>query len=290
MGFTMQMQGRKVVLFICFGELLEIEIHPSFTNEMEVSMNTRKFLQLFVLIAVLLASFASTTYVFAAPASSGQCGTSVTVVSGDTLRKIADRCDTTIYALRRANPEIGLGNLIYPGQVLLLPGTILGSDGGYLIYIVARGDTLKGLAARFGSTVESIMASNPEITNPNVIYEGQRLTIYSGPSTPPPTPPPASGQTYYVLAGDTLRKIAAKFNTTVDAILRINPQIINPNIIYVGQAIAIPTGVSTHVVQKGDTLRIIASKYGTTVDALLALNPGIKNPNLIYVGQVIRVR
>ena len=247
-------------------------------------MNTKKSLQLFILVAVLLASFASTSSAFAA-----SCGTSVTVVSGDTLRKIADRCGTTVSAIRRANPEIGSGNLIYPGQVLLLPGTILGSDGGYLVYIVARGDTLKGLAIRFGSTVESIVASNPEITNPNVIYEGQRLTIYSGTSTPP-TPPPAGGQTYYVLKGDTLRKIAAKFNTTVDAILKLNPQISNPNIIYVGQAIAIPAGVYTHVVQRGDTLRIIADKYGTTVDALLALNPGIKNPNLIYVGQVIVVR
>jgi LysM repeat protein len=258
---------------------------------MEVSMNTKKSLQFFILVAVLLASFASTHSAFAAPASAGQCGTSVTVVSGDTLRKIADRCGTTIYALRRANPEIGLGNLIYPGQVLLLPGTILGTDGGYLIYIVARGDTLRSLATRFGSTVDSIVASNPDITNPNVIYEGQRLTIYTGGSTPPPTtPPPASGSIYYVVPGDSLRKIAAKFNTTVDALLRINPQIINPNIIYVGQAIAIPAGPSTHVVQRGDTLRIIANKYGTTVEAILALNPNIKNPNLIYVGQLIVVR
>ena len=199
-------------------------------------MNTKKLSQLFVLAAVLLASFASTSAAFAA-----SCGTSVSVVSGDTLRKIADRCGTTVSALRRANPEIGSGNLIYPGQVLLLPGTILGSDGGYLIYIVARGDTLKSLANRFGSTVESIMASNPSIANPNVIYEGQRLTIYSGPSTPPTTPPPTSpgGQTYYAVKGDTLRKIAAKFSTTVDAILKLNPQIANPNIIYVGQVIVI---------------------------------------------------
>jgi LysM repeat protein len=257
---------------------------------MEVSMNTKKSLQLFILVAVLLASFASTSSAFAAPALAGQCGTSVTVVSGDTLRKIADRCETTVSAIRRANPEIGLGNLIYPGQVLLLPGTILGSDGGYLIYIVARGDTLRSLATRFGSTVDSLVASNPSITNPNVIYEGQRLKIYSGPSTPPPTPPPASGQTYYVVRGDTLRKVAAKFNTTVDAILRVNPQITNPNVIYVGQAIAIPGQPTSHVVQRGDTLRIIANKYSTTVDAILALNPGIKNPNLIYVGQVIVVR
>ena len=254
-------------------------------------MNTKTLFQLFVLAAVLLASFASTGAAFAAPASAGECGTSVTVVSGDTLRKIAERCGTTIYALRRANPEIGLGNLIYPNQVLQLPGAILGSDGGYFIYIIARGDTLRSLATRFGTTVDALLAANKDITNPNVIYEGQRLTVYTGPVTPPPpTPPPSGGQTYYVVKGDTLRKIAARFNTTVDAILKVNPQIINPNFIYVGQMIAIPAQVTTHTVQRGETLRIIAAKYGTTVDALLALNPNIRNPNLIYVGQVVRVR
>jgi peptidoglycan endopeptidase LytE len=93
-----------------------------------------------------------------------------------------------------------------------------------------------------------------------------------------------------VKKGDTLRKIAEKFGTTVDALLKLNPAITNPNLIYVGQAIKIPSGASSHVVQKGDTLRIIAGKYGTTVDALLKLNPEIKNPNLIYVGQIIKVK
>lgn len=246
----------------------------------------KKLIQSFVILAMLLAMFTSTTAAFAAG-----CGTSVTVVAGDTLRKIAQRCGTTISAIQRANPEIGNGNLIYPGQVLLLPGTILGSDGGYLIYIVARGDTLRSLATRFNSTVDSILASNPSIKNANVIYEGQRLTIYATGTTPPPTtPPPASGQTYYVVKGDTLRIIAARFGTTVDAILKLNPKITNANVIYVGQAITIPSGPSTYVVQKGDTMRIIANKFGTTVDALLKLNPKITNANIIYVGQVITVR
>ncbi|MEO5886161.1 MAG: LysM peptidoglycan-binding domain-containing protein, partial [Anaerolineales bacterium] len=102
--------------------------------------------------------------------------------------------------------------------------------------------------------------------------------------------PAPGGQTYYVQRGDTLRKIAAKFSTTVEAILRVNPQITNPNVIYSGQAIKLPGDVATHSVQKGETLRIIASRYGSTVDALLALNSNIWNANLIYVGQVIRVR
>ena len=247
-------------------------------------MNAKNFLQLFILAAVLLASFASTSAAFAAG-----CGSSVIVESGDTLQKIANRCGTTVSALKLANPQIGSGNLIYPGQSLNLPGTILGSDGGYFIYIVARGDSLKGLAIRFGTTVEALLAANPSITNPNVIYEGQQVKVYE-PQNPPPPPPPPSGQAYYVQRGDTLRKIASKFSTTVDAILRANPQISNPNVIYVGQAITIPAGVANYVVQRGDTLRIIANKFGTTVENLLRLNPDIRNANVIYVGQVINVQ
>lgn len=252
---------------------------------MEVSMNIQKLLQVFVLVVLLVVAFMPTDSAYAAG-----CGTSVTVVQGDTLSKIAKRCGTTVAALRLANPEIGSGSLIFAGQVLQLPGAILGTDGGYFIYIVARGDTLKSLASRFGTTVEALLAANPNITNPNVIYEGQRLTVYVAATPPPTSPPPASGQIYYVKKGDTLRKIAARFGTTVEAILQLNPKITNPNVIYVGQAITLPASVSSYIVQKGDTLRIIANKFGTTVDALLKLNPDIKNPNLIYVGQVIRVR
>jgi LysM repeat protein len=251
---------------------------------MEVSMNTKKFLQLFVLVAVLFGLFASTS-----PAFASGCGTSVTVVSGDTLRKIADRCGATLSALRLANPEIGWGNLIYPNQVLLLPGAILYGDNGYDTYIVARGDTLKSLATRFGTSVDILLSLNKSITNANLIYEGQRLVVPSGRGVPVP-PPTTGGQVYYAQRGDTLRKIADKFSTTVDAILKVNTQITNPNLIYVGQAITIPADVATYMVQRGDTLRIIANRYGTTVDTLLALNPNIWNANLIYVGQVIRVR
>jgi peptidoglycan DL-endopeptidase LytF len=245
-------------------------------------MHTKKVFQLLVLVAMLFTSFATTTAAFAAG-----CGTSVTVVSGDTLLKIANRCGTTVSALRLANPAVGSSSLIYPGQSLLLPGAVINTDGGYIVYVVARGDTVKSLAARFQSTVDSILATNPSIKNVNLIYEGQRLNIYAQPVTPPP-PPVTGGQVYYVQRGDTLKKIAAKFNTTVDAILQLN-HILNPDLIYVGQGITLPAGLSTYIVQRGDTLKIIANKYGTTVENLLALNPRIWNPNLIYVGQVVRI-
>ena len=247
-------------------------------------MSTKKFFQLIVLVSVLVASFTITTGATAAYS----CGMSVTVVSGDTLRKIADRCGTTVYALRRANPMIGSGDLIYPDQLLLLPGALVSGNNGYSTYIVMRGDMLKSLAYRFGTSMDVLVSLNADITNVNVIYEGQRMIVPSGNGVPT-TPPPASGSVYTVQRGDTLRKIADRLNTTVDALLKVNPQVGNPNLIYAGQVINLPVGSSTYVVQWGDTLKIIATRFGTSVESLLALNPQITNANLIYVGQVIRL-
>lgn len=245
-------------------------------------MNAKKYFQLFLLLAILVSSFASTGAVFAASA----CGTSYTIQSGDTLRKIATKCDTTVYALRRANLNIGGGDLIYAGQTLVLPGAVIYNSDA-TIYIVARGDNLKAIANRFGTTMNALVNLNPDITDVNVIYEGQRVIVSGTGGT---TPPPASGSTYTVQKGDTLRKIATRFGTTVDAILKVNPKITNQNLIYVGQVINLPATVTTYTVQKGDTLKLIAIRFGTTVNSLLTLNPTITNADKIYVGQVIRIR
>jgi peptidoglycan endopeptidase LytE len=248
-------------------------------------MNTKKLFQMILLVAMLVSSLAFTTNeAFAASA----CGTGYTVIKGDTLRIIAAKCDTTIFALRRANPEIGSGDLIYPGQILLQPGALISGTNGLNIYIVARGDSVKLLASRFNITIDALVRMNPDITNINLIYEGQRLVV-SG-SGGIPNPPPSANGTYVVQSGDTLRKIAARFDTTVAAIQQVNPQIPNLNLIYVGQIINLPATASTYAVQMGDTLKIIAARFGTTLSNLLTLNPNITNPDRIYVGQVIRIR
>ena len=243
-------------------------------------MNVKKCFQFILLIAIVVASFATTSAAFAA----STCSTNYYVVSGDTLRKIATKCNTTIYALRRANPEIGSGDLIYPGQSLLLPGALLYGNNGFNTYIIARGDTLKTLANRFNTSMDYLMSLNPDVSNANVIYEGQRLIV---PAIA--IPPSTNNHLYTIQRGDTLKKIAAWTNTTVDAILQVNSQIANANLIYVGQTINLPASVNTYVVQRGDTLKKIASKFFTTTGNLLACNQSITNPDKIYVGQVIHL-
>lgn len=240
-------------------------------------------------LAILMLTLLAVAFFFTGQASAASaCDSSYTVVKNDTLRKIAALCDTTVYALRRANPEIGSGDLIYPKQVLLLPGAVIDVPDGTDIYIVSRGDTLKSLAARFNRTVDELLGWNPDIANINVIYEGQRLVVRGGGKVPNPVPTP--GKTYLIQRGDTLRIIAARFHTTVIALLKLNPQIRNQDLIFAGQVIKVPEGPASYTVLRGDTLGLIAARFGVAYTDLLELNPNITNPNLIYPGQTIRLR
>lgn len=145
------------------------------------------------------------------------------------------------------------------------------------IYTVQPGDTLSGIATKFGTTYQTLAAING-IGDPNRIWAGQVLKVTGQPTTQ---------NTYYVQAGDTLSGIAAKFGTTVSALVSANG-ISNPNVIYVGQKILLGGQSNAYTVQAGDTLSGIAASHGTTWQALASKNH-ISNPNVIFVGQTIQI-
>lgn len=159
-------------------------------------------------------------------------------------------------------------------------------------YTVQAGDTLSGIAQKYGTTWQSLAQLN-NISNPNVIYPGEVLKVSGGSSNSNST---AVGGTYTVQMGDTLSGIAQKYGTTWQNLAQIN-NISDPNVIYPGQVLKISGGSSnsnsatvgeTYTVQTGDTLSGIAQKYGTTWQSLAQIN-NISNPNKIYPGQVLKI-
>lgn len=119
-----------------------------------------------------------------------------------------------------------------------------------------------------------------------------------------------SDTTYVVQPGDTLFRIGLRYGLTVFQLASFNG-IANPNLIFVGEVLRIPTGGvvnpptqapppgatqpppppttgSQYVVQRGDTLSRIAQRFGVSLAALVQAN-GIVNPNLIFVGQVLTI-
>jgi LysM repeat protein len=100
--------------------------------------------------------------------------------SGDTLSGIAAKAGVNLGELQGWNP--GLfdaahkgGNLIQPGEVVRLGSGSVSTPSGQT-YTVVRGDTLSGIASRYGTTWQRLAQLN-SVPNPNLIHPGQVLKI-----------------------------------------------------------------------------------------------------------------
>lgn len=94
---------------------------------------------------------------------------------GENLSTIAVQYGTTWQELARIN-ALSNPSIIYAGQSLNVVGGQSVATSGYCV--VEYGDTLSGIAAQFGTTVESLISANG-ISNPDLIYAGQVLNFYS---------------------------------------------------------------------------------------------------------------
>ena len=128
-------------------------------------------------------------------------------------------------------------------------------------YTVVRGDSLSGIASRFGTTTRNLMSLNG-ITNANLIRVGQVIKLSGeaapaapapapvapapvAPTTPAPAPAaPAAATTYTVVARDTLSGIASRFGTTTRNLMSLNG-ITNANFLRVGQVLTISGAAAT---------------------------------------------
>ncbi len=183
-------------------------------------------------------------------------------------------------------------------------------------YVVVDGDTVSGVAERFGLATAEVLAFNG-LGWSSLIFPGQRLALPGGvpaeAAAPAPTAAPEITK-HVVVEGDTVSAIAAAYGLDLASVLSANG-LAASSLIFPGEAIVLPlpgapapptqpaepipppvqapaptpTDGSSHVVVAGDTLSGIASAYGVTVAELDAAN-GLGGSTLIVPGQVLTLR
>jgi membrane-bound lytic murein transglycosylase D len=170
---------------------------------------------------------------------------------GETLTTIARRYDVDLTNIRSANNI--RGSVIQPGQVLIIPQprTAAGSAQGGTpvaesrpeiaaqlperqpaatpaaakskssVHVVRTGDTLYGVARRYGVTIPALAAANG-MSSKSHLTAGERLAIPGRTGDGSPSASERTRMTYKVRSGDTLSEIADKFNVSVNQLMSWN--------------------------------------------------------------------
>lgn len=161
---------------------------------------------------------------------------------------------------------------------------------------VVRGDSLSTIAARYDISVQQLKRINR--LKSSVAVLGKRLKLPGSSdavaASSPRTRRVTSGKsaTHTVQRGDSLSKISARYNVTINAIKRQNK--LKRNTVYLGQQLKIP-GVAErskrdpryHRVRRGDTLSEIAQRYGATMKTIMSAN---KLPTrTVMLGQNLKI-
>jgi len=215
------------------------------------------FARRLVLVAVLSLSML-VLIPFSVAQEGAEDGGTHTVQPGENLYRIALRYGLTVNELAVAN-EIADPSSIYRGQVLIIPGltSIEGDDiynpliaGTPVKHVVQPGESITMIAQQYDLTVEQILQAN-DIANPNLIYRGQELNVWTMDSVSVPDEALAADEpdvvaipddeltVYVVRRGEHLSEIAQRFGVDWRTIAQING-IVDADRVYAGQELKIP--------------------------------------------------
>lgn len=175
-------------------------------------------------------------------------------------------------------------------------------------YTIARGDTISGIAGKFGLDTRAVLELNGLQAN-TLIYPGQKIKLGGQAAAPEPAAPAAAaGGVYTVKSGDTLGAIAARHGVKLSEVFGWNGLNLG-SVIYPGQQIKIGGGAAapapapaapaapapvapaatapasaSYTIQSGDTLSGIAARNGVKLADILSANR-LTMSSIIYPGQ-----
>ena len=176
--------------------------------------------------------------VLAASCGDGEDSTPVTVTpttAADAFATTVPMATTTQASYSTTTTAVAYATTTAPPTTTVPPATTTtAAASGVRTVTVEAGDSLSKIAKAHGMTVERLAALNA-ICDINQLFVGQVLLLGE---EQPEADPDAAPTGVTVQAGDSVSKIAKRYDTTVDAILADN-DISDPNLIFVGQTLVI---------------------------------------------------
>ncbi len=156
------------------------------------------------------------------------------VQEGETLTSIALTYDVTVEAILTVN-ALENGDFLQIGQELLIPGGTGEEVPG--MYTVRLGDTLRGIAGDFNTSVAEVAAANRLVQLRPPLQPGQQLSVVS--RTGSDQPRPMTGRPYLVAPGETLLTIASAHSLSPLVLAAAN-EMEAGDPVFVGQRLRIP--------------------------------------------------
>lgn len=206
--------------------------------------------------------------------------TNHTVKSGDTVWAIASRNGVSVSTVVTENDLPGDGSFIRIGQELTITKT--GEVPQFESPIEAHSSHVSlaslGIDDQSATTVsddssEESSSNSSRVLQPLVTQQGDSDTVY------------------VVKRGDTLIRIAYRYDTTVSALRDAN-NIRNVNFIVIGQRLIVGSDSQEqkfHTVESGDTVELIAELREVSTTTILALNSSLETNSELEVGSLVRV-
>lgn len=151
---------------------------------------------------------------------------------GDTVDSVANRfqADPAAISAYKLN-NVADGATLNEGQAILVPGGMIPARETTVTYTVRRGDSLKGIAARFGVDVPTMVNSN-SIPDPDNLQPGSQLRVL-----------PVPGIEYRIKRGDNIKTVADKFGVSPQMILDYQPNHLTvASTLRIDQVIMVPGG------------------------------------------------